>query len=404
MSHFFSTTKEDSFTPKKYQSDSSEEEKQSKKTSKKTLINQEILEAQTNPSNKSVEKVIKSVQKNKNHVTKQQLLNFYTLISKAKKVSLSTKNKLKEIVDHFGEEVKIELKKEKRKISLQEEIIEILNFTDLNEKIAALEKLNSTNKSERFKILQTKVLVYLQNNILTDLITCFKEMKEIFKEESLIFNDFDLKKLFVSQVGMYFNYLMNYKEDALINETADLLRDINKEVVERKLLEYNYFVKNNCIFTESFDFKMLYFIKNDKLEECISFYEENKEIFNLEEEIIRKGMIELGKQCFLNKKYSLSFEILQKVYYSDNTDISLEEILLVNCVLIPSELKNEKFFEYFLNSFLSYENEMLLESCKTKNEIFRAFFYKENGMFNKAEDVLFKCGYEVEIEKKGTFI
>ncbi|RVD93179.1 hypothetical protein TUBRATIS_003050 [Tubulinosema ratisbonensis] len=404
MSHFFSSSKqENSSKPQKnYQSDSTESEKSHKKTDKLTILKEKLSQTLANPTNKSVDKAIKSIHRNVKLIKdKQFLIDFYNSISAAKKVSSSTKSKLKEMIDQMNEEIKLEIKKEKRKISLQEQILEILNFKEVNDKLRKLEQLSWENKAERFKILLTKVLILLQNNILCDLLNCFVEMKELFKEKSLIFNDFDLKNLFVSQFGMYFNFLMTYQEDSLINELALLLSDINKEIVERKVLEYKYFVKNDFIQTELFEFKLLSLVKNDKLEESILFYEKNKEIFDLEDEVVKKGLVEFGKKCFDTKKYFLSFEVLQRVYYFDKSE---EDLLFVNCVVIPSQVKNERFFEYFLESFLRCENEMLLSSCKSKNEIFRAFFLKENGFYDQSEEILLKCGYKVEVERSGTFM
>lgn len=409
MSHFFSQTEEDTKEEKrtnKLLESSSEEEKISKKDSKLSALKLELLEAQENPSNKNIDKALRTIQKNMKLLKNNPpfLVKFFTSIDSAKKVSKSIKEKAKDIYEKMTETIVIDFKKEKKQFSLQERIIDIINLKDCKTKIIKLEELQAHNPAEKFKILLTKVLVFLQNRYLNDLIACFKEIKNIYDvEETVLFNEIDLKKLFISQFTLYFNFLINYKEEELINELASILRCLDEETVKRKMLEYKYLIKNEYLFTDIFDYKLMYFVKNDKLEEAIQFYKENKSDFKIEEQIIKLGLHELARKCFDHNEYLLSFEIYQDLFNHEKSE-EVEEILFALCAIIPSKLKDQKFFEHFIDCFLAFENEMLLKSCRKKEEIFRAFFYKESGNYAMAERILLENGFHAKVEQTGSLI
>lgn len=388
---------------------SDEEDVVSKKDSRIKTIKQEIQHAEENLNNKSVDKVLRLLQKSNRFWGEVQPLvqSFFEKVLANKKVSQAAKSKCMAFMERFEKEeenvghgVNV-----KRKVSVGDEIAAIMSLKDVDDKYRKLVNLHNhiTGDAEKFKVLMSELMVLVhtsEKRYLEQIHDLVCQLSDMYKKCSSLFLDgVDLKKLFVQQARTHLGTLLSFvsrEEQSIFADIACTLRIHDQEYVDRKILEFKYFHLHDFVENEDSNFKLLYLTKNGMYDSALQYFENNESyLFESEETPVLDALLMLGNWAFYAKKYILAFRLLQRCYYSNYSHC--EAKLLILCCVLNYKVLHEKFFQHFIDQLSVLEkNPLLLESECLRNEIFRAFFLLMSYDQTECENILKKAEPELD--------
>lgn len=365
---------------------SDEEEIFNKKEVRVQAVRLEILQAEESLSNKSVDRVLRLLQKNQKFLSKDMhfVKKFLDNVLVAKKISQTVKSKCREFLSKFFETDTQILKAGalRKKATLSEELSVIMNLKNFATKCKRIDGLleRTTSETEKFKVLVSKMLIYINNLENCNMqsvysLTC--QISDIYdRNDTLVFEDVDMKRLFVHQIGTYLDGLLRViVEDtySLLEKISGVLCKYDESMVSKKMLSFKYFLLGEYVENQDCDFRLLYLTKNQKNYEALTYFAENMSyLLESEERPVLVALYEFGHWCFTAGEYNASFKALQRCYYSGFEDC--ESRLLILCCILNRDIVGEEFFCYFLEQLSALEkNPMLLESGIKKKEILRAF-------------------------------
>lgn len=381
-----------------------EEDAVSKKDSRIQAIKLEILHAEESLNNKSVDKVLRLLQKSSRFLSEVQQLvqSFFQKVLANKKVSQATKSKCTAFMEKFErEEMDVwRSRNVERKGSVVNDLSTIMCLKDVDEKCRKLRNLqkHTTGVAEKFKVLMSELMVLVhvsEKRYLEQIRDLVCQLSEMYKNNvSLSVDGVDLKKLFVQQARTHLVMLLSFvteEEQFIFDDIANALRKYDQEYVDRKTLEFKYFHLHDFVENEDSNFKLLYMTKNGMYDSALQYFEENEgNLLKSEEKPVLDAMLMLGNWAFCAKKYILAFKLLQRCYYSNYR--CCETKLLVLCCVLNYKILHEKFFQHFIDQVSVLEkNPLLLESGCLRDEIFRAFFLLMSYDHAECENILRKA-------------
>ncbi|KAF9763351.1 hypothetical protein NGRA_1320 [Nosema granulosis] len=308
---------------------------------------------------------------------------------------------------------------------LKNEFCTIKEIEDLAEKKSAL--FNFLNRIEDSE-MKIDVLVIL-------LSTCvrLRDRRDLFRVLSLLVEFRDCEKvnnILKKNLDLYLditneempsqesiNSSIDGSINSSINSSINLLenfKDINPVVCDRRMLEIEYFYRNNFIETEYLDFKLFVALKNrnnektklifssiiQNLREDQNFKEDLREIESIvqacvcegapsgpiyKDKVFQRIIKEFGYYSYSNQMYSQSFI---SFLYLRTLDVEYPNVLFTSLFIVLSDsLVESKKFREFLTQFREFSNNPLVLQSEDKiNEVYRAFYclntYDVDGCYN----------------------
>ncbi|KAL6121328.1 hypothetical protein NUSPORA_01771 [Nucleospora cyclopteri] len=167
---------------------------------------------------------------------------------------------------------------------------------------------------------------------------------------------------------------------------SDYLDFVEGAGLENRILQFKYFVENNCISTDNPLFKPLYLININKIDEAVSLI--NYETFSQKDYEIQV-FDALGKILLINCKFSEAlkcFGLIKDVKYC-KVELMLLSILFLKEESNPNFLTDA--FKEFLDKFRNLDsNPFLLKSENPENELMRAFYFLNMGDIEFSSKIL----------------
>lgn len=388
---------------------SDDEDAVSKRDSKVQAIRLEIRNAEESLNNKSVDKVLRLLQKSSRFLSEVQPLvqSFFQKVLASKKVSQATKSKCVAFKERFEREEENVERDEGvvKKVSVGDELAAIMSLKDVDEKCRKLKNLqkHTTGDTEKFKVLMSELMVLVhasEKRYLEQIRDLVCQLSEMYKNRgSLSMDGVDLKKLFVQQARTHLGMLLSFvsrEEQSIFADIVSALREHDQEYVDRRMLEFKYFHLHDFVENEDRNFKLLYLTKNEMYDSALQYFEENKGyLLESEEKPVLDALLMLGGWAFYAKRYLLAFRLLQRCYYSNYSNCEMK--LLVLCCILNYKVVHEKFFQHFVEQLSVLEkNPLLLESGCLRDEVFRAFFLLMSYDHAACENILKKAEPELE--------
>lgn len=388
---------------------SDDEDGVSKQDSKIQAIRLEIRNAEESLNNKSVDKVLRLLQKSSRFLHEVQPLvqGFFQKVLANKKVSQATKSKCVAFMERFeGEERNVQRGEGvEKKVSVGDELAAIMSLKDVDEKCQKLKSLqkHAAGDSEKFKVLMSELMVLVhasETKYLEQIRSLVCQLSEMCKSSgSLSMDGVDLKKLFVQQARTHLGMLLSFvstEEQSIFTDIVGALREHDQEYVDRRMLEFKYYHLHDFVENGDRNFRLLYLTKNEMYDSALQYFEENEGyILETEEKPVLDGLLMLGSWAFYTKKYLLAFRLLQRCYYSSYSTCEMK--LLVLCCILNYKVMRERFFQHFVEQLSVLEkNPLLLESGCLRHEVFRAFFLLMSYDHTECENILRKAEPELE--------
>lgn len=368
-------------------SDEGQGEGMNKKEARIQALRLEMLQAEESLNNKSVDKTLRSLQKNAKFVDKDLpfVRKFFERVAESKKVSQAIKDRCVVFAAKLYDEGKVvQNVNVKKRVSVREELDAIVSLRDTDEKCRRINDLleNCASNPETFEILKTKLFILVNKGDRRHIDTVYSTVLDVCalydSTASLVLDGTDLKKLFVQQIKTYLNMILltiTEDEKSMFMKIANAFRKYDESTVNRKVLDFKYFVLHESVSVDDKDFKLLYLVRNEVHDQALRYFEDNEEyLLAADEKPVLEACHVLGLWCFRSKHFMSAFKALQRCHYYGHGNY--ETKLLVLCCLLNHDVREERFFKYFLEQLAVLEkNALQLESGVPKNEIMRAFFF-----------------------------
>lgn len=413
MSQFFKNFEEDNISnqPKKapvkpvQESDEEEEEKISNKEKRLNELQEEVFRIEETCDSREVEAFLKNIKKYKTVIKDGLplfLVSFLKLALESQKMPQGTKNKIKKFLSTNAaqkvEPVAVQANnivvddqndEEKEEISLNNTILDLSKRLAYEELVHEFENLRDlkTKANERAKICLSLLNLHMKNKCgdFNKVASLLDEILDCVKDE-VQFMEINFKRYFQKNIDVYLDYLISISR--AINHDAlkgyfKKTKYLNNELVERKELEFKFYVLNENVETDDKIYHLLYLIRRKTYQNAYNYYTANKGTYRN----CLKIKVELGLLAFESCDFLVAFNILQQCYLEGFRDN--ENILFILCIILENEVVDMEFFDIFIDNIRIIEdNVFMLKTNTIKSEIFRAYYLLKNEDYVNADKIL----------------
>ncbi|AFM99191.1 hypothetical protein EHEL_100980 [Encephalitozoon hellem ATCC 50504] len=382
MSRFFESVdeeREESNKTKVKEKVYEESERQSKKEKRLYDLQCRVMELEEEENqkvfDKQLKKMLADVRKVENHFGKDLPPFLKKFLTSPKAYTKSHRKAIDELLSKYESKEEIQMsqesKKDEEEISRDLSKILVIKDTEMRKKELREFKDSTRDVAMKAKALITLLSVYVKSKdgveimkTINELLDCLTDGEENAARSVLLENiDFYLEALYEtldsSKIAPYGNLLKR-------------LSAIDREAVEGRVLQFEFFKLGRAVETAHPLFRLLYIDR-------VRGYKESREYYKSIEGTVGEGKVEqevlqeFGMSSFRNGDFEMSFKILSK--FSGVKGFSHEIPMKLLCVILNDRIKGTPIHNEFLEGFKGFgRNRLCLPSGDSVFEVYRSFY------------------------------
>lgn len=176
-------------------------------------------------------------------------------------------------------------------------------------------------------------------------------------------------------LDIYLGKIYDLMGDELFGRYSSLLASLerfNKDAVQKRLLELQFFRMKNSVENDHPQFALLFLVRNEDWNNALTYYLSHGNVFD-DTKVSILILSEFARLAAKNGEFGLAFEIFCRC---DSTSlVSLKTEIYSLCTILNDDLVGNQYFQSFLDIFKTFDaNYLVLRSMDPVMEICRAFY------------------------------
>ncbi|ADM12417.1 uncharacterized protein Eint_100910 [Encephalitozoon intestinalis ATCC 50506] len=252
---------------------------------------------------------------------------------------------------------------------LSRDLSKILVIKDTEERRKELEEFKDSAKDKEMKAkaLRTLLSIHMKSKDGVEIMKTINELLDCFGDRE--------KNTLLENIDFYLETLYEILDSPKISTYNGLLKrllEIDPKLVERRVLQFEFFKLGRPAKTEDRLFRLLYIDRTQGYGESRKYYESIKDTIG-EGKIEQEVLGEFGLSSFRSGDFETSFEVLSKCSEVQPPNHGLVMKLL--CVILNDRIRGSPVHKKFLEDFKSFgKNRFCLPSGDSAFEVYRSFY------------------------------
>ncbi|KMV65249.1 hypothetical protein M970_100890 [Encephalitozoon cuniculi EcunIII-L] len=355
-------------------------EKQSKKEKRIHDLQCRVLELEEEENQKAFDKQLKKmladVKKAESHFGKDLPLFLRKFLLSPKAYGKTHRRAIDELLSRYESKESEHISKEdgKNEEKICRDLSKILVVKDVEERKRELREFkdSTVDQEAKGKALTTLLSIYVKSKdgilvmqTINELLDCFGDEEANAAKNVLLVENIDF------YLGVLYEVLSSSEAEAYRN-LLGRLSGLDKEAVERRALQFEFFKLGRAVETEHPLFRLLYIDRTLGYKESGEYYKAIRDDIG-EGKIEQEVLGEFGMSSFRDGDFETSFEVLSKCLEVKPSNHAVVMKLL--CVVLNDRIRGTSTHREFLEDFKSFgRNRLCLPSGDGTFEVYRAFY------------------------------